>query len=578
MFNLWTISFIVTLISDFVVSGLNASFSVQLPIFVMIDGVGAGATIMYEDDNIIDNITQTPIFETDILISIGMIKEATLALKDKTSPLRDYKPLQQEIPLLKKSMNDLIAGQGRTLADCFDLTEFTSNLTGKQSATEMPTSSPSVSTFPSSAPSTSPTKLPTVQNSSRVPTKKPSSIPTAIPTTPAKPTALPSRKPTLPDNTDYIRLTELVNKIRNAFQDISQPGSPPNSVPSIPDSNIFQVTRPHGAICDGSDRAISIEVSLTEQDDLLVKICALLEFEIIGDYDATGLLSSVVDSIDLDITGQFTLKGALMFGAQMSVSSPAKGPLSADISFDPILMQFAVMSDLDASVSFGMLQVNGKGKVDLRGQAEFAYCPSCNGTYFNNSTLKPTSSLTSKPTTMMPTSSSSTASRRPSLKPTTRRPTKRPSLKPTTRPAQLPTLKPTSRPKLSTLKPTAYVSTTSPTIAASTETPEFREISNSSSFYFSGLFGYDLQSSVSLSSDVPGLTLDTGLVLHIADVNMFDDIPPTVTKPDSNALRDLLKFSPENALVMLRLIDCEFCNINIFCIHYCHLLLTSLPP
>jgi len=532
----------------------------------MIDGVGAGATIMYEDDNIIDNITQTPIFETDILISIDMINDAALALKEKTSPLRDYVPLQQEIPLLKKSMNDLIAGQGRTVADCFDLTEFASNLTGKQSATEMPTSSPSVSTFPSSAPSTSPTLLPTAQNSSRVPTKYPSAIPTAIPTS-AKPTALPSRKPTQPDNTDYIRLTELVNRIRNAFQDIiSQPGTPPNSLPSLPDSNIFQVTRPHGAICDGSDKAISIEIALTEQDDLLVKICALLEFEIIGDYDATGLLSSVVDSIDLDITGKFTLKGALMFGAQMSVYSPAKGPISADISFDPILMQFAVMSDLDASVSFGMLQVNGKGKVDLRGQAEFAYCPSCNGTYFNDATLKPTSTLTSIPTTMMPTSSSSTASRRPTFKPTTRRPTRRPTFKPTTRPTQPPTLKPTSRPKLSTLKPTVYVSTTSPTIAASTEAPEFRVISNSSSFYFSGLFGYDLQSSVSLSSDTRGVTLDTGLVLHIADVNMFDDIPPTVTKPDSNALKDLLKFSPENALVMLRLIDSEFCKI--FYIYY----------
>lgn len=524
----------------------------------MIEGVGAGATIMYEDDNIIDNITQTPIFETDILISIDMIKDAALALKDKTSPLRDYVPLQQEIPLLKKSMNDLIAGQGRTLADCFDLTEFTSNLTGKQSATEMPTSSPSVSTFPSSAPSTSATKLPMAQHSSPVPTKYPSSkIPTAIPTSP---TALPSRKPTQPDNTDYIRLTELVNKIRNAFQDISQPGTPPNSLPPLPDSNIFQVIRPHGAICDGSDRAISIKISLTEQDDLQVKICALLEFEIIGDYDSTGLLSSVVDSIDLDITGQFTLKGALMFGAQLSVNSPA----SADISFDPILMQFAVMSDLDASVSFGMVQVNGKGEVDLHGQVEFAYCPSCNGTYFNNATLKPTSTLTSIPTTMMPTSSSSTASRRPTFKPTTRRPTKRPSIKPTTRPTQLSTLKPISRPKLLTLKPTAYVSTTSPTIAASTETPEFHVISESSSFYFSGMFGYNLQSSLSLSSDVLGVTLDTSLVLHIADVNMFDDIPPTVTKPDSNALNELLKFSPENALVMLRLIDCEFCKIYIF--------------
>lgn len=46
-------------------------------------------------------------------------------------------------------------------------------------------------------------------------------------------------------------------------------------------------------------------------------------------------------------------------------------------------------------------------------------------------------------------------------------------------------------------------------------------------------------------------------MLRIADVNMFDDVPPTVSKPDSNALNDLLQFSPDNALVMLRLIDGE---------------------
>ena len=140
-------------------------FSVKSPIFVNVEGIGVGATIMYEDDNVIDNITQTPIFEADIIISIDMIKDAAGALRNKTYPLRDYMPLQQQIPLLKVSMNDLIAGQGCMLADCFDLTEFTSILLGKQSVTEMPKSSPSVSTFPSSASSTSPSKLPTAHNS-----------------------------------------------------------------------------------------------------------------------------------------------------------------------------------------------------------------------------------------------------------------------------------------------------------------------------------------------------------------------------------------------------------------------------
>ena len=105
-----------------------------------------------------------------------------------------------------------------------------------------------------------------------------------------------------------------------------------------------------------------------------------------------------------------------MFGAQLSVSSPNKdGPIRADVIFDPILMQFAVMSDLDASVPFGMLQVDGKGKVYLRGRAEFVYCPSCNGTYSNKATSTPTSRLTSIPTTLMPTSGSLTPSQRPTF-------------------------------------------------------------------------------------------------------------------------------------------------------------------
>lgn len=429
--SLYNIYLVTDLLRCFVCTGLHASFSVKLPIFVSVEGIGAGATIMYEDDNIIDSITQTPIFEADIMISIDMIKDGAWALRNKTYPLSDYVPLQQQIPLLKVSMNDLIAGQGRTLADCFDLTEFTSNLLGKQSATEMPTSSPSASTFLSSAPSTSPSELPAAHNSTRAPTRFPSAIPTSVPTS-VKPTALPSTKPTQSDNPDYIRLTELVHKMRVAFQDVIQPGTPPYFLPSFPDSNIFQVIRPGGAICDGSDRAISIDIVATDHDGLSITICALLEFEIVDRYDATGLLSSVVDSIDLDIMGEFTLKGALMFGAQLSVSSLINdGPIRADVIFDPILMQFAVMSDLDASVSFGMLQVDGKGKVDLRERAEFAYCTSCNGTYSNEATSTPTSRLTSIPTTLMSTSGSLTPSRRPTFKPTTR-PTRPPTLKPTT--------------------------------------------------------------------------------------------------------------------------------------------------
>jgi hypothetical protein len=39
------------------------------------------------------------------------------------------------------------------------------------------------------------------------------------------------------------------------------------------------------------------------------------------------------------------------------------------------------------------------------------------------------------------------------------------------------------------------------------------------------------------------------------DNNIFDDIGPSITYPDSQALRDSIKFSPQNAVNMLALVD-----------------------
>lgn len=148
-------------------------------------------------------------------------------------------------------------------------------------------------------------------------------------------------------------------------------------------------------------------------------------------------------------------------------------------------MEFSVVSDLDAVVSFGLLELEGNGKVDMFGTAELAYCPSCNGAYRNFSSV------------------------------------------------------------------------------------------NNTSFYFDLLFSYSLTSSIALSAGVSGVELDTGLMLSISDDNVFDNTPPTIVTPDAAALIDLLKFSPENAAAMLRLIDSEciatyFCFIAPHCLQCCH--------
>lgn len=462
--------------SDAAGIGLNASLDVSMPVFITFNGLGFGATVQYVDDNILDDDRPTPIFQQDVLISIELIRNATNELKSKTASFGDYEPLQKKLPLLQVSVNELIAGQDRTLADLFDLTDFANNLVGTESATEMPSTSPTTTFFPSQHPSSSPSLAPstTAQPSLSIqPSSAPSvtSIPSQHPN--SAPTSIPSvftNQPSLESNDEYILLTQLISKMRAAFQGLVKPNTALNTVPSVPDVNEFIVTRPSGAICEGSDRAISIDISRNGLSSLNLTICALLEFELSGSYDATGLLSAVEDNFDVDLSGSFQLKGSLMLGAKLLVKkNNTDGKISVDIEFDPISTELSVLGDLDATVSLGMVEAAGEGQVNFYGKAELEYCPSCNGTH---------------PRT-------------------------------------------------------------------------FQRVSDSSSFYFDRLFGFNLDSSISLSAEVPGVEIDTGLALSIRDDDVFDDNPPVITPPDFQALRDLLKFSPKNALVMLRLIDGE---------------------
>lgn len=458
--------------------GLMASLDVRMPVFIAYDGLGFGATIHYVDDDILDNDRQQPSFDPDVLISIDLIREAAVTLKDNAAFLGKYEPLQEKLPLLQVSVNQLIAGQGRTLADLFDLTSFAESLVGTQSATDMPSISPTMTTIPSQQPSSVPSSTPT---SSAQPTHF--NLPSSAPTMTTIPSLHPSlasssvpsaysSQPSFAPDTDYILLTQLINKMRSAFQDLVKPGTELNTVPSVPDINTFDVIRPSGAICEGSDRAIAIDISRDGLSSLNLTICALLEFELEGSYDASGLLSAVEDSLDVEIVGSFQLKGSLMFGAKLMVAKNG-GVISVGIDFDPISTELSVMGDLDAKVSLGMIETEGRGQVTLSGRAALAYCPGCNGVH-------PQASFVAV---------------------------------------------------------------------------------NNTSFYFYQLVGFDLDSSIALSADVPGIQIDTGLAFSISDDNIFDDNAPLVTPPDMQALRDLIKFSPKNALVMLRLIDGEWIEL-----------------
>ena len=81
------------------------------------------------------------------------------------------------------------------------------------------------------------------------------------------------------------------------------------------------------------------------------------------------------------------------------------------------------------------------------------------------------------------------------------------------------------------------------------------KINNSSSFYLKREAGYSVLGTLGVRTEVPGLEIDTGLEFGIADENVFDEEAPVVTLPDVAAILDSLKFSPQMAVGMLRLMD-----------------------
>lgn len=166
--------------------------------------------------------------------------------------------------------------------------------------------------------------------------------------------------------------------------------------------------------------------------------------------------------------------GALTFGAELTAArDPSTGTISVSASFDPITAQLDVGGDLFATVSLGMIDIEGRLDVALSGSFSFAYCDNCTDTV-----LIDLPDGTTAPSFDLPCNSSDCCEAN-----------------------------------------STYVS------------PR-----NTSNFYFNKRLGYDVSGELSLSVDGSGIAgleeVGTGLTFGIADCDALDDSPPEVTLPD----------------------------------------------
>jgi hypothetical protein len=114
----------------------------------------------------------------DTIIEIKKIRAFARGLRDSTSSFGDFDLLRNDIPMIRSSVNEIIAGKGRTLAHLFDLTEWADNLSGT---------------------------------------------------------------PTSSSTTDYILLSELLSQIRAALSNATKPNLVPGEIPHVPDMEYFEV-------------------------------------------------------------------------------------------------------------------------------------------------------------------------------------------------------------------------------------------------------------------------------------------------------------------------------------------------
>ena len=238
--------------------------------------------------------------------------------------LDTFQVLDDDIPLIEKSLNDLVAGPDRTIVDVFDLTEWANNLQG--TSTEESNSSPSP---------------------------------------------------------DMIALSELLNEMRSALSSVMLPDLPSDELPTVPNLNNFNLPPTMASNnCNGNDKTISLDIKETS-GVLDIIICTFLELELEGELSTpSGLFNELEEHISLELDAGFVLKGAFSAGIKLSVAV-VEGSPQIGLELDPILTQLYLQTDLSASASLGLLTATVSGDCRLNGEFSFGYCPSCDGAYLD---------------------------------------------------------------------------------------------------------------------------------------------------------------------------------------------------
>lgn len=186
----------------------------------------------------------------------------------------------------------------------------------------------------------------------------------------ASPTA---RRNLVQTSGDYIFLSELKSQMRTQFKHLMVPGLADKEVPVVPDVATFNVVRPSGSICSGNDKAMSVEIDDTVEDTVTITLCALIAYDVGGSFDADGLTNLLEDVPALNVEGGFSLAGSLMVGARLTASENWFGLISVSAELDPIIAQLNVLSKINATAGFGMINAAGKGTARFDGMVQLNY-------------------------------------------------------------------------------------------------------------------------------------------------------------------------------------------------------------
>ena len=294
---------------------LSADINVTLPTFITVgDAVGLSAAVRYEDEDLFDDFRPNVTIDTDVVIAIASIQKVAEELKGATEFFDESDALASEIPLLGVSLNELIAGEDRTIADMFDLTDWANGL------------------------------------------------------------ETTSGNATFIELTEL--LVEVRKEVQSLL--VNQPDVSLSTLPDPPDLSAFEqvgfesgIGRANSSICSDNTNAIFVDIE-GSGDEFVFTICSLLGFEFEADLNDAGLLDEYelgFVRLELEDTS-FTLKGSLTFGARLKITKRGS-TLSAELEFDPLVAKLAAAANPSLTFGVGLLEL--EAGIDAFGKGEFGF-------------------------------------------------------------------------------------------------------------------------------------------------------------------------------------------------------------